>query len=172
MRWPLRFFCSNAPYIELQLLWWKHNNDTGKPYCILQIHPLCERTKTQRRTKVCLMMCITCTAVGKKARLVTQWINQACSYYWVILGWCHQLVSRKFSWINNLLERFRVNLKTFLDLGMPDQYWQTVAKEMWRWFYYHTVWFMCYGLQNSILRLTLRPPKLYLLLVKMHMWLI
>jgi len=32
-------------------------------------------------------------------------------------------------------EGFRVNLKIFLSLTMPNQYCQTVVKEMWGWFW-------------------------------------
>jgi len=108
---------------------------------------------------------MTCLSQGKKQNteenkvapwcilhqsVVGQWRNQACSplHCWVTR---HQLViqlnmifsntlairlNRNFFFeFHNLLEGFRVNLKTFLGLAMPNQCCQTVVKEMWGWFW-------------------------------------
>jgi len=75
---------------------------------------------------------------------VEQWINQAHSFsgYRVTLVWRHQIVSQSDSqavsqqknlfnkkflkFHSNLMQRFRVDLKTFLGLAMPNQCCQKV----------------------------------------------
>jgi len=44
-------------------------------------------------------------------------------------------ISRKLNWIGKFLEGFRVNLKTFLRLAIPNQCCKTVVLEMWGWFW-------------------------------------
>jgi len=76
---------------------------------------------------------------------IEQWRNQACSYshYQVTLVWRHQSVSQQKNLLNwkflkfhnNLIQRFRVNLKTSLGLAMPNQYSQTVRKQISSWFW-------------------------------------
>jgi len=45
------------------------------------------------------------------------------------------LLNRKFlKFHNNLMQWLRVDLKTFLGLAMPNQYSQTVRKQMSSWF--------------------------------------
>ena len=46
------------------------------------------------------------------------------------------LLNRKFlKFHNNLVQWFRVDLKTFLGLAMPNQYSQTVRKQISSWFW-------------------------------------
>ena len=103
----------------IQLLWKTRAKGTRESISCYHKSILCVISKKSWRTKVSPWYCT--YWVDKKARLdIKQWKNQAFSliHCWVRLGWRYQLVSRKFSWIGenffkNLLEGFRVNLKTF-----------------------------------------------------------
>jgi len=92
---------------------------------------------------------------------VQQWRNQAhnLSGYWVTLVWRHQSdsqskkninqkkllnllnlfsveksVNRKFQFHSNLMQSFRVDLKTFMGLAMPNQCYHAIIKLILGWF--------------------------------------
>jgi len=120
---------------------WSHNVRTANCY----LHAKGERNGVQRRTKT-MMWALELLRLAKRhiseRSNVEQWRNQACSYshYRVTLVWRHYSVSQSVSQQKNLLNRnflklhnnlmqwFRVDLKTFLHLAMPNQCSQTVRK--------------------------------------------
>ena len=124
-------------------------------------HHICakgERNGVQRRTKVIfgktMMWTLELLRLAKThisgRNDVEQWRNQACNYshYWVMLVWRHysvsqsvsqsveKLLNRKFlKFHHNLMQRFRVDLKTFLGLTKPNQCSQTIRKQISSWFW-------------------------------------
>jgi len=110
-----------------------------------------ERNQEQRKTKV--SFCRTMIQALELQRLAKRHIlgwsdieqrrNQAHSLsgYWVTLVWRHQIVSQSVQSVGwsvsqsvEKMQRFRVDLKTFLGLAMPNQYCHAITKLILDWF--------------------------------------